>query len=272
MLAWSARDGALAADAYRPATVAGRYVPTLTPVACTWPARRPWALAHADQFRPGPPPALASDTWARDYREIHDVGARTNSRRTPEQTRIARFWETTGAAIYMELVRGAAAAPGRDELRNARLLAVVAQAMDDAAIAVFDAKYAYTFWRPVTAIRNGDLDGNPATERDSAWTPLIETPMHPEYPCAHCIISGAVGAVLAAEFAGAPPALATTSPTLPGERRSWATLEEFENEVANARVWDGVHFRHSTEIGTDMGHRVGAWSVAHFAANLARTD
>jgi hypothetical protein len=131
-------------------------------------------------------------------------------------------------------------------------------AMDDALIAVFDAKYFYNFWRPVTAIRNGDIDGNDATTLDPGWTPLIPTPMHPEYPCAHCIVSASLGTVLQLELAGrAAPTLSSASPTVHGAVRTWASVEDFIQEVAVARIYDGVHYRNSTEVGTAMGRRVG---------------
>ena len=139
------------------------------------------------------------------------------------------------------------------------------QASDDALVAVFDAKYHFELWRPVTAIRNGDLDGHDATSRDPSWTPFIETPMHPEYPCAHCVVAGAVAAVLAAEVGASPlPRLSTKSPTAGGAEHSWTTLEAFEEEVANGRVWDGVHYRFSTETGREMGRRVGALAAERF--------
>jgi hypothetical protein len=149
--------------------------------------------------------------------------------------------------------------------QNARLLAAVTQATDDAMIAVFDAKYQYGFWRPITAIRDGDLDGNAATERDPSWTPFIDTPMHPEYPCAHCIVSGAVGEVLRAEVGGgAMPTLTTTSPTAPGATRSWTKIEDFVAEVAAARIYDGVHYRNSTEVGAAMGRQIGGLAAARW--------
>jgi len=152
-----------------------------------------------------------------------------------------------------------ATAPGRDVARNARLYAAVAQAMDDALIAVFDAKYHYRFWRPATAIRNGDLDGNERTERDAAWQPLVDAPMHPEYPCAHCILAATLGTVLKAELGNGPvPLLTTTSPAVKGAARRWTTVDQFMQEVADARIWQGVHYRNSTEVGAAMGRRVGA--------------
>jgi hypothetical protein len=264
VLAWRAADGAGASERYRPATTAGVYVPTTIPVAPQWAQRKPWVMTSCDQFRPGPPPALASELWARDYNEIKAVGAKNSTTRTPAQTEIARFWEATAPTIYFPVVRSVANVPGREVTRNARLLAVTAEAIDDALIAVFDSKYFYNFWRPVTAIRNGDIDGNDATERDAGWLPFIDTPMHPEYPCAHCIVSGAVGAVLAADIGSGPtPTLSTTSPTAPGVVRSWTSIDDFVVEVANARIYDGVHYRNSAEVGTAMGKKIGAWTAAN---------
>jgi hypothetical protein len=223
-----------------------------------WPGRKPWLLASADQFRPGPPPSLTSAVWARDYNEIKALGAKQSTQRTAEQTAIARFWEARGTAIYLPVVLSVATAPGRDLTQNARLLAVATQVMDDALIAITDAKYHYNFWRPITAIRNGDLDGNDATERDASWVPFIDTPMHPEYPCAHCIVSAAIATVLRAEIGGGTlPTLRTTSATAQGLERSWTTIEAFMQEVAQARIYDGVHYRTSTEVGTAMGQKIG---------------
>jgi hypothetical protein len=230
-----------------------------------WPARKPWILTTPDQFRPAPPPELKSDLWTRDYNEIKTVGSRINSTRTPEQTGIARFWEATAPTVYYPVVRSVANVPGRDVMQNARLFAVIAQAMDDALIAVFDAKYHYNLWRPITAIRNGDTDGNDATERDPFWMPFIETPMHPEYPCAHCIVAATIGAILRAEIgAGPTPTLSTTSPTAPGVVRRWTRIEDFVDEVANARIYDGVHYRNSTEVGSAMGTKIGELAAAKY--------
>ncbi|HEX7251760.1 MAG TPA: vanadium-dependent haloperoxidase [Thermoanaerobaculia bacterium] len=265
IVAMCASDGADKAESYRPVTAPGVYVSTSLPVVSQWPGRRPWLMAKADQFRPGPPPKLTSELWARDYNEIKAIGSKNSTTRSAEQTAIARFWEATQPSIYHALVRSAANTRGREITQNARLLMAASQALDDSYIAIFDAKYHYNFWRPITAIRNGDIDGNDATERDASWTPFIDTPMHPEYPCAHCILSGAAGTVLKAEFATLPK-LTTSSPTANNAERSWTNVEDFMQEVANARIYDGVHYRNSTEVGTEMGKKVGTLAVMKYLA------
>jgi hypothetical protein len=255
------------ADTYRPHTSAGRYVPTAAPAVTLWPQRKPWLLARADQFRPGPPPALTSERWSLDYNEVKSLGGKDSKLRSAEQTEIARFWDYSLPAVYHGVVRSVALQPGRSLLANARLYAAVGQAMDDALIAVFDAKYTYNFWRPATAIRNGDIDGHDTTERDAAWTPLIDTPMHPEYPSAHSVLAASVGAVIGAEIGGAAlPTLSTSSPTAGGATRRWNTLDAFVNEVGEARVLEGVHFRNSVDVGTAMGRRIGTLAAQRLLA------
>jgi hypothetical protein len=141
----------------------------------------------------------------------------------------------------------------------------------DAYIAVFDAKYTYNFWRPITAIRNGDIDGNPATSPDSNWMPLIDTPMHPEYPCAHCITAAAVATVLESEFgSGAIDPITITSPTAPGVKHNWTRIQDYVTDVDNARVWAGVHYRFSTEVGEAMGRKIGALAAKNHMAVAAK--
>jgi len=254
VLAACANDGAMAPNTYRPHTTAGVYVPTVFPAVPHWGRRTPWLLTRADQFRPGPPPSLTDDTWKRDLEEIKAVGGKTSARRTPEQTAIAQFWEATAPDVYWPVARSVAGMAGRDVTGNARLFALAGMAMDDALIAVFDAKYTYNFWRPVTAIRNTD-----GSAGDPGWVPFIDTPMHPEYPCAHCIVSASLATVLQAELGSAPsPTLTSTSSTANGATRTWKSPEEFAQEVAVARIYDGVHYRNSTVVGTEMGRKIGA--------------
>jgi hypothetical protein len=257
--------GVEASESYRPSTSPGVYVPTVLPAVPQWPRRKPWLLAEAAQLRPAAPPALGSEQWARDYNEVKSLGRRDSKTRSAAQTDNARFWEAALPSIYHGVVRSVANSPGRDVMQNARLFAAATQAADDAIIAVFDAKYHYAFWRPITAIRNGDTDANAATERDASWLPFLDTPMHPEYPCAHCIVAATIGTILQAEInAGATPRLATRSPTAAGAEHSWHSVEEFIQEVANARIHAGVHYRTSTEVAVAMGREIGALAVGKY--------
>ena len=258
VFAQRANDKVAAVEAYRPHTTAGVYVPTAAPAAPQWAQRAPWLMTNPAQFRPGLPPALTSVVWAREYNEVKELGSKGSTKRSAEQTETARFWEYSLPQIYHGVVRSVAIQPGRDVARNARLFAAVTQAMDDAIIGVFEAKYQYNFWRPATAIRNGDIDGNEATARDASWLPFIDTPMHPEYPCAHCIVAASLAAVLQAEVGDGPmPTLTTTSPTAPGVVRSWTRVDDLVQEMSNARIYDGVHYRTSTEVGAAMGKKIG---------------
>jgi len=245
-------------EPYRPVTAPGVYVVTTFPLGVAVAQHHPWYLKSAAQFRPGPPPALDSAVWARDYSETKNFGAVDSAVRTPEQTEIARFWATALPDVHVGIVSSIARAPGREVTRNARLYAAVSSALNDVEIAVFEAKYHFNFWRPITAIRNGDRDNNPATERDASWLPLIVTPIQPEYPCAHCMIAATIATLVRIENGAAPqPPLSTTSNTLPGVTRRWERPEDVVEEVVNARIWDGVHYRNSGEVGVRMGEQIG---------------
>ena len=259
-----ATDGATAADPYRPKTRPGQYVPTASVLASTWPTLHPFVLASPSQFRPGPPTPLKSREGAADYNEIKELGGKTSAKRTAQQTETARFWLMAGPQAYHPLARQLVLERHLNLVDSARFMALFAVTLTDSYIAVFDAKYHYEFWRPVTAIRNGDLDDNPATERDATWQPLDATPMHPEYPCAHCILSGAARVVLESLAGGQPlPDLSLTSSTAPGVTHHWSNLEDFTTEVANARIWAGFHYRNSTRVGTAMGREVAQYVLTH---------
>jgi hypothetical protein len=261
ILALRASDGADAPNTYRPSTAPGVYITTALPIGSQWGSVTPWTMERGSQFRPAGPPQLTSPEWASDYNEIKDLGGKKSTQRTPEQTEIARFWMITGPASWDPIVRQFAAAPGRSLIQNARLFALVEIATADAYIAVFDAKYTFNFWRPITAIRNGDIDGNDATNREPGWEPLIDTPLHPEYPCAHCITSAAARAVLESEFGTGPVPLTMTSPTAPGVVRKWANIKEFADEVSAARIYGGIHYRNSTVVGKAMGAKIGEQAI-----------
>ena len=262
VLARRADDSPAAADTYRPHSAAGAYVPTAALAASQWPQRKPWLMANAAQFRPAAPPALTSEAWARDYNEVKALGGKTSTRRSAEQTEIARFWEYSLPPIYHGVLRSVALQPGRDVARNARLLAAAAQAMDDAMIGVFEAKYHYNFWRPATAIRNGDIDGNDATQREPGWASLIDAPMHPEYPSGHSILAAAVGTVLKADIGAGPmPPLSTSSPSAKGATRRWTSVDDFVQEIGDARIYGGIHYRAAIDSGAAMGRRIGELAV-----------
>ena len=257
IIALRAKDGANEPENYRPHTSAGVYVPTVIPVFSHFPAVTPFAMTSGTQFRPPAPPALDSEVWTRDLNEIRALGARNSTVRTTEQTEIGRFWLMTGPRSYNPIVRQIAAVREMDVVDCARLMALVAIAGNDAIIAVMDAKYAYNLWRPVTAIRNADISGNKATPRDASWLPLADTPMHPEYPCAHCITSSAVGAVLINLLGDKVLEFTLTSTTLPGVTRKWTSVKAYNDEVAAARIYAGFHYRFSTIVGQEMGRKIG---------------
>jgi hypothetical protein len=257
-----ANDGCDAPDDYRPRTTPGVYVPTAAMRASMWPNVRPFAMVSQSQFRPAPPIALEGAEWAKDYNEIRADGAQKSATRTAKQTETARFWLVVGPVAYFPILRQLAIAKEMDVVESARFMALGGVAINDALIAVMDAKYHYNFWRPITAIRNGDIDGNPATDRDPIWQPIADTPTHPEYPCAHCIVSGSVAGVVKTVFGGDDiPEVAMTSPTAPGVTHRWTSMTALTDEVANARIWSGFHYRFSTRAGTGMGLQIGEYVV-----------
>jgi hypothetical protein len=257
-----ANDGANAPDAYRPKTKPGAYVPTPITVGSPWPNMTPFAMSGPSQFRPPPPVALDSKDWATDYNEIRAYGGKASTTRSPQQTETARFWLMVGPPAYHPVPRQIVLAKQLNVIDSARFMALFAVALTDAYIAVFDAKYRYEFWRPITAIRNADIDGNPDTDIEVTWQPIDNTPMHPEYPCAHCIQSGAAAGVVEALLGSKDiPEVSITSLTLPGVTHRWTNLDAFATEIANARIWAGFHYRFSTRVGTEMGREIGRYAV-----------
>jgi len=260
VLALRADDGSKTPNAYRPVTQAGVYVPTVVTIGWECINMTPFAMTSPSQFRPGPPPDLKSEEWAKDYNEIKEIGEKTSAKRTAQQTEDARFWLTTGPLSMHPLERQIVVGKAMSVLDSAHFMATVTVAEADAIQAVYEAKYHYQFWRPITAIRNGDIDGNPLTDREPSWEPIDVTPPHPEYPCAHCIVSTAVATVIEG-IIGTPdiPEVAITMPSAPGVTHRYTNLETFTREVANARIYAGFHYRKSTVVGQNMGREIGAY-------------
>lgn len=255
-------DGYGAPNAFRPVTQPGVYTETMLTYGWDISTMRPFALTGPSQFRPPPPIALTGEEWARNYNEMMAYGEKDSPKRSPRQTEDAKFWLTVSPGSNQPLARQIAIKKNMSIVDSARFMALVTMAQMDAGIAVFDAKYHYTFWRPITAIRNGDIDGNPATDRAPAWQPIALTPLHPEYPCAHCIITGAMaGAIAAILGTDDIPETELSSPTAPGVTHRYTNLHAFNNEVSEARIMAGFHWRFSTEVGKDMGWKIGAYTV-----------
>ena len=222
------------------------------------------------QQGPGPPPDLKSDTWARDYNEVKELGEKFSTKRTPQQAETARLWLAAGPIGYHPWVRQIPIAMHMSVVDTARFMALVSLAEADALQSVFAAKYHYMFWRPMTAIRNGDNDDNKATEPDPTWEPLDNTPPHPEYPCAHCILSGAVTTVIK-KILGTPeiPEVLISSPTAPGAVHRFTNVDRISDEIAVARIYAGFHYRNSTEVGHQMGQEIGEFVVAKVLRPMA---
>ena len=224
----------------------------------------PWTLDSQDQFRPEPPPELESETWVRDYNEVKALGPVTDSTRTAEQTNIARFWADQPMLQWNRAWRGISTGAGLSVQDNARFFAMLATASADSLIACWDAKYHYMFWRPVTAIRAGG--GNPALTDDPSWLGLVPTPNHPEYPAAHGCFSGASVETLSYFFRTDDFTFTITSNfagvTTPV--RTYSSFSQVLQEVSNARIYGGMHYRNSTHKGAIVGKQVSHFATRHF--------
>jgi hypothetical protein len=265
-----ADDGRDATVTYTPGSGPGVWVPTppafLAAQAPETPFVQPFALKSASQFRPDPPFSLTSEDWARDYNEIKALGPAVGSIRTPEQTDIARFWSDNPPLQWNRAWRALSVAKGLGLADNARYFATLATASADALIACWDAKYFYNFWRPVTAIRAGDTDGNPETAPDPAWIGLIITPNHPEYPAAHGCFSAASTETLNYLFGTDEVRFSIDSNVvgIVNPVRTYDRLSDALEEVLDARIYGGMHYRNSTRIGANMGKQVSRFTTRHF--------
>jgi membrane-associated phospholipid phosphatase len=232
----------------------------------------PWGISAPWQFRPDGPPALTSDKWASDYNESKSMGSISSTVRTADQTLFAKFWNASTVTYYWNTVALSLAAEHNLTLsENARVLALLNVAVADAVIACWDAKYHFVAWRPITAIRLGDTDGNPNTVVDAGWTPLLITPPHPEYPSGHSTTSGAAATVLA-HFFGEDSSFTADSDVMLGVTRSFSSFSAALDEIANARVYGGIHFRSACVDGLVTGQRVANYILENVARRVHGED
>jgi VCPO second helical-bundle domain len=245
--------------------IPGVWIPTAPtpPLGTYMPNMTPFSLRRPSQFRPSGPPRLSSRRWAREYNEVKEIGSRTSTTRTPEQTLAARFWGEPAIQQAHGSYRKFVTDHGLDIVDASRFTAMTTVVAADSLIACFDAKYHYVLWRPITAIRAGDTDGNPDTVADPNWLPLLPaTPNHPEYPSAHSCLTPAVGHVIA-KFLGTLD-IDFTIPSVTGlGDRHFDHVSDLEYEVTNARIWGGIHYRTSVEVGTEIGKKVAHQVLAH---------
>jgi len=226
-----------------------------------WGRVTPFVMRSASQFRPEAPPALNSEQYAKDFNEIKEIGRSGSASRTSEQSQIALFWRASPTAIWNSVLTQLLPTRNLDLSSGARLFALFYLAAADASIACWEAKYTYNFWRPQPAIANGDFDGNDLTTANPAWLPFLATPPHPEYPSGHTVNSSAMAKILTLEFADSPgvPIVVTQS----GITRQWTSLSEAVDEVIDARVYSGIHFRNSDEVGARMGRQIAQFVSRH---------
>jgi hypothetical protein len=221
---------------------------------------RPFTLLSPSQLRADGPPALSKKRWARDFNEVKSLGSLNSTTRTLDQTQLGLFYTENAIPFYSRIFRDFVATQGLSLADNARLFARLHLGMADANISVFDSKYHFNFWRPVTAIPAGDNDGNPLTEADPTWTPLTVTPPHPEYPSAHGVLSGVVAETLRSFFHTKRITIQFTS-TVPnsGPPRILTSTDAIAEQVIQARIYGGMHFRTANEDGVKMGKQVARW-------------
>src|SRR5450755_2163347 len=248
--------------------------PAFLPMAVPWMgAVTPLLLRSGAQFgEPGPPPALTSARYTRDFREVKALGSATSTARTPEQTSTALFFSGNAAAQFNAALRDQMTVRHPDIVDAARMFAAVDMSAADAIISAWHAKYLYGFWRPITAIRLADTDGNPATTADPSWTPLLTTPPYPEYVSGYSTLTGAFTRALADTLDTRHLQLTLISTAVPGAVRNYDSGRALRNDVVDARVWLGIHFRSADTGGVEMGQRLADWALDHYFGALGHRD
>src|SRR5262245_43674213 len=281
ILAWRSTDGSTAQVPYGPGTARGDWQPTppafAPAVAPQWGSVTPFCIPGDSAFRAPPPPALTSADYAAAFNEVKSLGAANSTTRTAEQSAIAKFWygaagTFTANGYWNQIAQEVAQQRGDSLVQDARLFALLNLAQADAYFAVFDTKYTYNFWRPVTAIRAADTDGNPDTAADPAWTPFLVTPAHPSYSSGHSGLSGASAAVLAAFFGSDAIPFTFSSDSLPGVTRSFTSFSATAQECSDSRVYAGIHWRFDVAAGQAMGNAIGDYVASHFLLPAPPSD
>jgi len=273
VLAARANDGSTAVVAPPTLTGPGYWEPTPPAFAPyllpQWGFVTPFTMTSSSQFRPPGPPALESAQWAADYNEVKAMGSLVGSTRTPDQSQIAVFWADgagteTPPGHWNSIAQDVAAAQGNTMEENARLFALINLTMADAAICAWDAKFTAFNWRPVTAIRKGDTDNNPATEPDPNWSSFIGTPPFPDYVSGHSTFSASAATVLAMFYGTDDIAFTTGSDAMPGVTRSFSSFSQAAAEAAVSRIYGGIHYRFACDDGLDAGVSVGEQTFTNY--------
>jgi hypothetical protein len=251
---------------------AGVWMPTppgFLPPQTPWVGQvQPFTMRNASQFLPDePPPDLRSEEWAEDFNEVKTLGAINSTVRTPAQTEIGLFWTEQTTRQYARAFRALAEARALDTSDTARLFAMVWTGFADSFIGCMNAKYNFSFWRPVTAIQNAGLAGNPLTIADPTWKPLGTTPNHPEFPAAHGCVTGSVARTLESFF-GTHKVTLVVSSTATNTTHTFTSTEDLEEEVFGARIYAGFHYRHSLVEGFELGHNVVKQMLRHYFRRL----
>jgi membrane-associated phospholipid phosphatase len=267
LLALRADDGSAATPpAYTTTGQPGDFRPSppalAAPVFTHWSAVTPFLLSRGDRFRPAPPPALTSRAYADAINEVRRLGQDTSTERTPEQTTIGQFWAAPIQNYWNAIAEQVVLAHHTGTAESARVFALLDLGLADATIAMYDAKYTYRLWRPITAIRLADTDGNRRTAGDPTWTPLATTPADPSYPGAHSALSATAATVLAAAYGDRTP-FSVTSPLTPGVTRSFTRFRAAVTEAGQSRIYAGIHTRLDHRAGVTLGTLVGANTLIH---------
>jgi hypothetical protein len=250
--------------------VATSAAPALLP---GWGSVTPWVIRKVSHFRPDGPPSLRSRRYGRDYNEVREIGSLTSATRTAEETEIARFWLASPSVIWNGVARQTIAARQLDLSSTARAFALLYLAAADASIVCWDAKYRFNFWRPLTAIQQGDADGNDRTSGDPTWAPLFPTPPHPDYLSGHATNSSAMATILKRILGDQQEEpIVATSPTNPGFERRWESFSEGIEEVIDARIFSGIHYRSADEDGARVGRAVAQYVMNRQLQPLKHRD